>query len=340
MRAIWGRWLSVIILAGLSAAPAWGGTCTAEFDSTFALLRSIFDRHGCASAYCHDASASGGLDLSAGDVYDHLVDAPVQTVAEPPRPPPHRPAEEGEQPPVAERRRGDVTRPVVGTAAADAAGRAPPLSLAELQVLQLWIEDGAPRTGVVPGTGELVDACLPPPEPLETKPLDPPPPGVGVQLRPPTQMLPAHSEREVCFVTYYDLTDQVPPQFRGPSGTTFRYKHIDARQDPLSHHAVVIPYLGPAAIDSPIWGPFTCNGASGGAACDPTATAACGADAVCASPPTPSVRASATGRATPASASATTASSTPWPPAWVRHRASTPRRRCAARWCGTRTHTT
>ena len=51
-----------------------------------------------------------------------------------------------------------------------------PLSLDELEVLRLWIEAGAPREGVVPGSGELVDACLPPPEPLETKPLATPHP--------------------------------------------------------------------------------------------------------------------------------------------------------------------
>ena len=35
------------------------------------------------------------------------------------------------------------------------------------------------------------------------------------------------SEHEVCFASYYDVTDQVPEQFRGPNGT-FRYKqHAD-----------------------------------------------------------------------------------------------------------------
>ncbi len=289
MRATW--WcLTAALLAMTSTMPAWGGTCTQQFDSTFAVLRSIFDRHGCTSSFCHDASASGGLDLSADDVYDRLVDAPVQTVQ-------NRPALRRIVP---AKKENSLLWLNVAAATLPGQWSAPlrpmpqgglaPLSLAELQVLQLWIEDGAPRVGVVPGTGELVDACLPPPEPLETKPLDPPPPGVGVQLRAPTQILDPHTEREVCFVTYYDLTDQVPPQFRGPTGTTFRYKHIEARQDPLSHHAVVIPYRGPTPIDSPVWGTFACaGGANDGAACEPTDLSSCGSDGQCASLPTPSV---------------------------------------------------
>jgi hypothetical protein len=55
------------------------------------------------------------------------------------------------------------------------------------------------------------------------------------------------------------VTDQVPEEFRGPNGT-FRYKRIDARQDPLSHHAVVLPYTGSTPIKDPIWGPYTCGG--------------------------------------------------------------------------------
>ncbi|MEO8606136.1 MAG: hypothetical protein ABI629_26430 [bacterium] len=169
-------------------------------------------------------------------------------------------------------------------------GGAAPLSLTELELVQKWIEDGASRDGVVPGTAELFNACLPPPAPLEVKPLDPPPAGTGVQLRAPHQVLPASTERETCFVSYYDLTDQVPAEFLGADGTTFRYKRLEARQDPLSHHAVVIVYHGATPITSPVWGAFACRGgARDGQSCDPTARDACGGDAVCASPPRNSV---------------------------------------------------
>lgn len=98
--------------------------------------------------------------------------------------------------------------------------------------MRLWIEYGATRDGVVPGTGELFNACLPPPKPLKVETLAPPPPGVGVQLRAPHQVLPPSSEREACSVSYYDLADQVSPEARGPDGTTFRYKRVAAPGPP------------------------------------------------------------------------------------------------------------
>src|SRR4030095_3190227 len=53
----------------------------------------------------------------------------------------------------------------------------PPLSGDEIEALRLWIKPGAPRDGVGPGGGELLTACLPPPEPIAIKPLAPPAPG-------------------------------------------------------------------------------------------------------------------------------------------------------------------
>src|SRR6185369_13890981 len=122
-------------------------------------------------------------------------------------------------------------------------GGLPSLTLDELDLVRMWIEAGASRDGIVPGSGDLFDACLPPPQPIKVKPLAPPPPGRGVQLRAPQQALAPSSERETCSVSYYDVSDQVPAEFRGPNGDTFRYKLVDARQDPLSHHAVVDVYV-------------------------------------------------------------------------------------------------
>ncbi|MGH7789293.1 MAG: hypothetical protein ACRERC_20655, partial [Candidatus Binatia bacterium] len=277
-------------MTGLATSAA-AGTCEQQFDSTFALIQgAVFERRGCTSSFCHDGTASGGLDLSGAGTYDNLVDAPVGSVA--PRVNLRRVWPAKKEHSLLWLNLAAATLPQQWTAPLRAMpiGGLAPLTFDELQVIQLWIEAGAPRTGVVPGTGELLDACLPPPEPLETEPLDPPAAGQGVQLRSPRQILPAHSEREVCFVTYYDLTDQVPAEFRGPHGDTFRYKRIDARQDPLSHHAVVIPYNGRAALDDPVWGPFTCGGGTrDGQSCEPTDLTSCGTDGVCASQPMPSV---------------------------------------------------
>ena len=272
---------------------ASAGDCTEHFDSTFDMVRKvIFAGHGCTNAACHSgAQPAGSLDLSADDVYDRLVDQPVASLAGAQYPGLRRvvPGSKG----------NSLLWLNLASGTLPAEWRAPlrpmpvglpPLSATELELVQKWTEEGATRDGVVPGTAELFDACLPPPQPLEVKPLDPPAPGVGVQLRAPHQVLPASSERETCFVSYYDFTDQVPAEFRGSDGTTFRYKRVEARQDPLSHHAVLIVYNGSASITSPVWGAFACRGgALDGQGCVPTNLNACGDDGVCASPPVPSV---------------------------------------------------
>jgi hypothetical protein len=290
-------WKRAVGIAGMAAGIAAAvsaravAACEQSFDGTFALMQSaIFERHGCTSAACHDATASGGLNLTAPVAYGNLVDAPVQSIAGRPTLRRVTPGKKEDSLLWLNVAAGTLPGQWKAPLRPMPLGGLPPLTLDELEVIQLWIEHGAPRDGVVPGTGELLDACLPPPEPLETKPLDPPPPGTGVQLRAPRQVLAPHSEREVCFVTYYDFTDQVPAEYLGPDGTTFRYKRLDARQDPLSHHAVVIPYLGHTELHDPVWGPFTCGGgARDGQPCEPADVQSCGSDGVCASRPAPAV---------------------------------------------------
>ena len=40
----------------------------------------------------------------------------------------------------------------------------------------------------------------------------------------PQWIVKSHSEREVCYASYYDITDQVPAEYQGPNGT-IRFKH-------------------------------------------------------------------------------------------------------------------
>lgn len=280
----------LVLTLALSARATLGQSCdNGAFQSTYDLIQAaIFDRTGCSSLVCHGAGRAGGLDLRAGVSYDNLVDVPAQSVP-------------GLK----------IKRVSAGQAAAsllwlNLAAKTlpgqwqaplrpmpldpvPALSEDELEAVRLWLEHGAPRDGVVPGTAELLDACLPRPEPIEIKPLPPPPPGLGVQLRMPRWFLEPHSEAEICFATYYDVTDQVPPEALGPDGTTFRYKFHETRQDPLSHHMVPILYEGSASVDSPTWGPWTCNrGEREGQPCNPTDIGFCG-DGVCATEPRPSI---------------------------------------------------
>jgi hypothetical protein len=283
--------LAAILLVS-HPATATTDDCQQSFDSTFALIeKAIFQDRGCTSAGCHDASsAQGGLDLSPGVAYDNLVDRPVQSIVA--RPFMKRVSPAKKEHSLLWLNLAAATIPDEWEAPLNPMplGGLPPLTKDELTLIQLWIESAAPREGVVPGTDRLEGICLPPPRPLETKPLDPPPPGQGIQLRAPTQIMRAHSEREGCFITYYDFTGKIPEQFLGPNGDTFRYNRIEARQDPLSHHAVVIPYHGVAAIDDEIWGGFTCGGGTRhGAPCEPTEPLSCGDKGVCGSAFMPAV---------------------------------------------------
>src|SRR5215470_52924 len=278
-----------VMLAGLGGRPSGAtGACTKEYSSTFELIQhEIFEKHGCTSDACHGAGQTGGLDLRAGTAFGELVDAPVESVSTETHPGLKRVVPGRKDESLLWLNVAAATLPDLWTAPLRPMPVGlPPLSSAELQVIQLWIEEGAVRDGVVPGTAALLDECLPPPRPLRTEPLAPPPPGEGVQLRAPHQVLPPESEREVCFVSYYDFTDQVPAGSRGPNGDTFRYKRVDARQDPLSHHLVSIAYTGRAQIHDRRWGPFACTGgAHVGEPCEPTDINSCGEPGMCASAP-------------------------------------------------------
>ncbi len=269
-------------------SPVLAQPCDETFDSTFDLIRdAVFDGRGCTSSNCHvGPNPAGGLDLAAADAWENLIDVEATSV----------PA--GSIP--------GLKRVVPGQKDSSllwfnlAAGTLPgvwqaplrampigfdPLSADELEAVRLWIEQGAPKTGTVEGTDELLDACLPEPKPIRIQPLPPPPAGEGLQLAMPPWTLGADSEDEVCFVSYFDVTDQVPEEFRGDSGGTFRYVRNQIRQNPGSHHLIVNLYLGATPITDPSWGAFTCKGgARHGDACDPLDTSSCG-DGLCGSEP-------------------------------------------------------
>jgi hypothetical protein len=169
-------------------------------------------------------------------------------------------------------------------------GGLPPIEFEELEALRIWIEHGAPREETVPGTGDLLDACLPPARPVPIAPLPPPAEGRGVQLHMPPYNLRANSETEVCFTTYYDFTGQVPAEFLSPDGTKLRYNRNEIRQDPVSHHLIVNLYEGDAPVTSPAWGTYRCRGGErNGEGCDPLDLDACGEGIGCATDPTRAV---------------------------------------------------
>jgi hypothetical protein len=255
-----------------------------SFPGTFAAIQEmIFERHGCTERVCHGAEAAGGLELSRSVAHQNLVDAPSVGSAWP-------------RVLAGDRRRSFLwlklaakTEPgSVEIEGAPMPNGLPAISPDELEVIRLWINGGAPEHGTVAGTEELLDACLPEPEPQPIKPLEPPLPGEGVQLVMPTFHLPADVELEYCFASYYDFSDQVPAEFQDPTGTLFRFDAQEMRQDPQSHHLIVgLGDVSYADLDHPAFGAWTCKGGErAGEPCEPTDSEACGSG-LCGSEPQP-----------------------------------------------------
>ncbi len=249
------------------------------FNSTFeAIQKNIFEAHGCNQQACHGSSKQGGLDLSPDVAYQNLFEVPSTESA------------------FARVQPGDKSRsflwlklaaktdPTQLPVGVEVAGAPMPNNLAalssdELDLVRLWIYAGAPQSGTVAGTQGLMDACVAPPEPLLITPLPPPAPGTGVQFTMPPWKLEAHSEHEICFATYYDISSQVPKEFQDPSGTMFRFNVQDLRQDPQSHHLILNRYTGsPDDVHDPSFGAWKCNGGDkAGQTCEPTDLTSCGA---------------------------------------------------------------
>ena len=249
-----------------------------SFRSTFeAIQKNIFENHGCTQQVCHGSSKQGGLDLSPDVAYQNLFEAP-STESSFLRVQPGDKARSMLWLKLAAKTDPTQLPPGVEVPGAPMPNNLPGLSKDELELVRLWIYAGAPQSGTVAGTQSLMNACVAPPEPLLITPLPPPAPGTGVQFVMPPWKLEAHSEHEICFATYYDISSQVPKQFQDPSGTLFRFNVQDLRQDPQSHHLILNRYVGSAAdVHDPSFGNWTCNGGeTPGKACEPTNLQSCG----------------------------------------------------------------
>ncbi len=247
----------------------------ASYPSTFAGIQDqIFDRHGCNQDACHGSAAAGALDLRADVAWAQLVERPAA----------------GSRLDRVEPGDRDLSYLWHKLLAASRPAEAPtisgspmpigsaPLDDDELELLRRWIYAGAPATGTVADTAELLDACLPPPEPITITPLPPPPPEEGVQLVMPSFPLPAGREREVCFASIMDFTGQVPEWALDESGTHFRVSSSALRQDPQSHHLILSLYTGTAPTSDPSFGQWTCSGGDlDGQECDPNLRGSCAA---------------------------------------------------------------
>jgi cysteine-rich repeat protein len=263
------------------------GVCTAhQLEGTWDAIRSVFQQRGCTQAICHGSSpGEGGLDLRPETAYAQLFEVPstgsgLLRIA-----------------PGAPRRSSLYLKlaKALDPEGVEIAGAAmpsglPPLEAGTLEALRSWIYAGAPETGTVDGTQRFLGACLPEPKPVTITPLRPPAAGTGIQFEMPPFELPASSEVEVCFASYYDFTDLVPARFKDPTGQFFYTNGEDLRQDPQSHHLQLLYSRVPEArIHDPAFGAWTCKGGSrDGELCEPLDPGSCDTG-LCGSEPTPSV---------------------------------------------------
>ena len=256
--------------------------CT-EFDSTFAAIQEVvFENRGCTQQVCHGDSAAGGLDLTDGESYQNLIEVPSTGSSALLVIPGDRDRSYLYAKLAAATRPGTVE--INGSAMPSGLS---PISAEELTAVRLWIAGGAPEHDTVEGTEDLLDACLPEPEPITIQPLRVPAPDEGVQFVMPPIELRSGSEQELCFATYYDFTGQIPEKFLDPTGQFFRINAQELRQDPMSHHMVLSHSGVPIEeIADPALPDWTCAGGSrDGKSCDPLDATSCG-DSTCRTTPT------------------------------------------------------
>ncbi|MDB4976692.1 MAG: hypothetical protein JWN48_5033 [Myxococcaceae bacterium] len=274
---------------GEGAQPSSSGGCQ-TFDSSFAAIQAlVFERHGCTAAACHGQGKVGGLDLRADAAWASLVDVASSNSANK-RVQPGAASESF----LYQKLKAASEPGSVQVAGSPMPIGASPLSAHELEAVRLWIAAGGPKEGTVHASssgldiGSLLDACLPPASPVKIKPLEPPAPDEGIQLRLPPYVLKAGSEVESCTPFAYDFSNQVPAQYKDTARNVLYTNGSRVRQDPQSHHMVVWNPNLDLTAPRPDAAEWTCHGGShDGESCDLKKGSADCADGVCAGKPVP-----------------------------------------------------
>lgn len=246
----------------------------ASFESSFdAIQKIVFDRQ-CVSCHSGD-TASGQLDLSADVAYENLVEQ--DSVG----------TDQARVYP-GSRDRSFLWRKVYANVDGSVVegGPMPPsgeaLDADTLELLRLWILGGAPETGTVLGTEDLLPGCLPDPTPTTIQPLTPPAADEGVQLVMPRWDLYAASEDEICTAIYYDFSDEIPEEFKSADGETFYYGGYEVRQDATSHHLILFLPVDEEIEDLNDVGTWLCQGGPrDGEDCEANTDDPCGDGGIC-----------------------------------------------------------
>jgi hypothetical protein len=266
---------------GVAASALASCPCDTYASTWEAIQGALIARHGCTNGACHDsATKSGGLDLTPQTAYASLINVPSSYGVT--RVLPFDPNDSFLWQKLAASTDGYDLK---GKGSPMPSGL-PAISEDELTAVRLWIQQGAPDSGVVPDTQGRLDSCLPKPEPPVDEPLAAPPADQGVQFYAPPWTIPprnaqgTNGENEVCYSTYYNFIGKVPtvpcddPLLAGPTNPTgqcFAWNHQLLRQSPNSHHSIIHVYTGVYPANDPSWR-YQCSGGTvpDGTVCDPT----------------------------------------------------------------------
>ena len=133
--------------------------CAVTFGGTFeAIQQVIFAGHTCTQVICHGAApGSGGLDLRPANAYRSLIGVPSTYDATRTRVIPG-----ASETSLLWQKLAARTLQLEGVPLSPMPLGDPPLSPAELDAVARWIAAGAPESGSVAGTAELLDVCLSP----------------------------------------------------------------------------------------------------------------------------------------------------------------------------------
>jgi hypothetical protein len=277
---------ALVTVAACGADSSSGTKAKCDADSTFEQIQQqIFEGQGCTAAACHGDAAQGGLDLRAGAAYDGLINVEASSGD-------YMRVFPGEQElsllyqKVAAKTEGFDLNALPNPISGGAMPTGPNvLSEDDLGLLRAWIRGGAPETGIVEGSEKYASCALEGEiAPNKIQPLPAPATDEGVQFYSGAWTVPSEQEGEVCFVSYYDYSDRIPPELRvpcgdlqgGPDRECFAYNKSLLAQDPQSHHSIIefyVPLEGNEGEYDPMggdWKHWKCSGGdSSGTTCTP-----------------------------------------------------------------------
>ena len=282
--------LCALFLTSCGGADSGAGTAPKDcnYASTYdAIQATVFEAKGCTASTCHGDAMLGGLDLRAQASFDALVRTPSTIEPSIDR---VFPGDQGLS--LLYHKLAAATEGTdLGSLGQPMPINVEPLSDDELKAMRLWMRAGAPSDSIVAGTLELLgcegtfDA-----DPNKINPLPPPAADEGVQFYAGGWQIDAEAEDEVCFASYYDFTDQVPPEYQvdcdefGEGRKCFAFRRNELAQDGQSHHSIITVYTPESDPNGDDWGPWKClGGEKAGESCEPGSTD-CGARSQCTTP--------------------------------------------------------